>query len=132
MKEFSIFEQRWNTKHPLLCSFITSVLAGIISGGIVAGLGWGVVKSKPVYEETKPHDKTYSYRIKNEGILPANINYTIVSQDTAIIQPVDGREYVSFEDVPGKTHFIKVLGLPEGRAIRFNVIGSDVVTMKKE
>ena len=131
---FSEWQQSLSKRHPLVCQVCTRVISGLVVATIIAWWGINNIPPKPV--ETIVPAKTQDsseINISNEGILPANVNYSVVSPDTATIntEVQEGGQYVFIEDTKDKNiKLLRVNNLPLNKTIKINVIGSDSVELK--
>ncbi len=133
MESFSNWQSKVSNRHPLVCQVCTRIISGLIVATLVAWWGINNIPAKTV-ENVIPNKAMNSSEIsiKNEGLMPANIAYSIVSPDTTSIKAdvQEGTPYVSVENT--KNDNVKLLhinNLPSNRSVKVGIVGSDIVEL---
>lgn len=127
-KNFSEWQRNLNSKYPLLCQIITRVIAGLIVAGIV--VTW--VPPQPKARAKKVSKSSSEVTIWNEGIIPANTYYSVVSDDSVItsVNVKDGKENILIENTSDeKVKIFKIINLPKNKEIKVDVATDDTLTL---
>ena len=107
---FSRWQNNMATRHPLVCQICTRMVAGLSVTVIIAVIGWIIALPNPQVDGERLSKDESKIVVTNKGFLPANIEYSIVSDDSEVIQPRN-QPHVSVE--PTKEQNIKILRIKD-------------------
>jgi len=121
-------ECNFNEKHPLLSQLGINIIAGIIL--IYFGM-WAVQPKPNSNTQYSPNEREAKLIFGNDGLLPADSVYNIVSGPTVVLQEpkiISGEDYLKIEKVSPNSYVFKVKDLPQNQKAIVSVATADTVT----
>lgn len=129
LDKLSKFDCDCNKKYPLLSQFGINIIVGILL--IWIGMNW--VKPNPKSEiQYSPNEREAKLIFSNDGLLPADSVYNMVSGPTVVLQEpkiISGEEYLKTEKISPNSYILKVKDLPQNQKVIVGVATADTVRL---
>lgn len=119
----------YSKKYPLISQFVVKIIAGII----LIYFGMFMVQPKPKSEvRYSPNEREAKLIFSNDGLLPADSVYNIVSGPTVVLQEpkiIAGGDYLKTEKLSSNSYILKVKDLPQNQKVVVDVATADTMTL---